>query len=98
MLEWLQNDLVSGSVKAFVIALILTPILRDIFRSYNVVDRPGYRRVHAYPIPRIGGIPIAMGYGIALYGMSGLENNLGFEVWKLIPGATVIFLTGLVDD
>ena len=27
-------------MKAFLLALVLTPIARDVFRAYNVVDRP----------------------------------------------------------
>ena len=50
------------SAIAFLIALVLTPIIRDIFHAYNVVDRPGLRKVHAYPIPRLGGISIAAAY------------------------------------
>jgi len=46
--------------KAFLIALVLTPVIRDIFRAYNVVDRPGRRKVHVFPIPRVGGIAIAL--------------------------------------
>ena len=98
MIPWLNSELLLVSLKALALSLILTPILRDIFRSYDVVDRPGYRRVHVYPIPRIGGIPIAVGYAVALYGVTELKDNLGFDIWKLIPGATVIFLTGLIDD
>lgn len=98
MPAWLHSELFLASIKALIVSIILTPILRDIFRSYNVVDRPGHRRVHAYPIPRIGGIPIAVGYATALYGITGLDDNLGFDIWKLIPGALIIFLTGLIDD
>jgi UDP-GlcNAc:undecaprenyl-phosphate/decaprenyl-phosphate GlcNAc-1-phosphate transferase len=86
---------------AFLIALILTPIIRDIFRSYNIVDRPAQRKVHAYPIPRVGGIPIAVAYGLTLIGHGG-----GVGPWsayspaalKLIPGAALVFLIGLIDD
>ncbi len=81
--------------KAFLIALILTPIFRDVFRSYNVVDRPGRRKVHAHPIPRIGGIPIAIAYGVALFDyLPSMET----VAWDLFPGVGVIFLTGLLDD
>jgi UDP-GlcNAc:undecaprenyl-phosphate/decaprenyl-phosphate GlcNAc-1-phosphate transferase len=52
--------------KAFLIALVLTPIIRDISRSFNIVDRPGFRKVHAYPIPRVGGVAIAVAYTITL--------------------------------
>lgn len=84
--------------KAFLIALILTPIVRDAFRSYNMVDRPGHRKVHAYPIPRVGGIAIAIAYGGALLSGAANEPESTAAIWKLLPGATLVFLTGLLDD
>ncbi|MBZ5724548.1 MAG: undecaprenyl/decaprenyl-phosphate alpha-N-acetylglucosaminyl 1-phosphate transferase [Acidobacteriia bacterium] len=87
--------------KAFLIALILTPIIRDISRSFNVVDRPGQRKVHAYPMPRVGGISIAIAYGLALFSVAGSGDSLSTAIhpaWKLIPGAAIVFLTGLIDD
>jgi UDP-GlcNAc:undecaprenyl-phosphate/decaprenyl-phosphate GlcNAc-1-phosphate transferase len=99
VLGWLQHNLLLlAGLKAFGISIILTPILRDIFRSYNVVDQPGQRRVHKYPIPRIGGIPIAVAYAFALYTFNGEGVGLGGPVMKLLPGAGVVFLTGLIDD
>lgn len=89
------NTLLWPAAKAFLIALTLTPIFRDVFRSYNVVDRPGRRKVHAHPIPRIGGIPIAIAYGYSLIGFIPTMDTL---VWDLLPGVSVIFLTGLLDD
>jgi UDP-GlcNAc:undecaprenyl-phosphate GlcNAc-1-phosphate transferase len=97
-MTWLENDLLDVSLKAFAVSVVLTPILRDIFRSYNVVDRPGFRRVHVHPIPRIGGIPIAIAYCVALLTLNGLDSALGFDVWRLLPGAAIVFLTGLIDD
>ena len=87
--------------KAFVIALILTPITRDISRSFNFVDRPGHRKVHAYPMPRVGGIAIAIAYGLSLISFSGPGAALpgpGHPVWKILPGAALVFLIGLLDD
>jgi UDP-GlcNAc:undecaprenyl-phosphate GlcNAc-1-phosphate transferase len=84
--------------KAFLIALILTPIVRDTFRSYNLVDRPGTRKVHAYPIPRVGGIAIAIAYAFSVLTSGASEPESLSVIWKLLPGATVVFLTGLVDD
>lgn len=98
MHNWLQNELLWVSLRAFLVSVVLTPILRDIFRIYNVVDRPGHRRVHVHPVPRIGGIPIAVAYAVALFSMQGLETTLGFNVWKLLPGVTIVFITGLIDD
>ena len=85
--------------KAFLIALVLTPIIRDISRSFNIVDRPGLRKIHAYPIPRVGGIAIAAAYLIALLSFSGSQGPFdGPSAWKLIPGAAIVFCTGVLDD
>ena len=88
--------------KAFLACLVLTPIFRDIFRSYGIVDQPDKRRkIHAHPIPRVGGIPIFIAYAIALYPFShtpvALANYVPL-IQKLAPAATVIFATGLIDD
>ncbi len=80
---------------AFIIALVLTPIFRDVFHSYNVVDRPGFRKVHAYPIPRLGGVAIALAFTVALIRSPDSGNGV---LWKLLPGAAVIVLTGILDD
>ena len=81
-------------MRSFLCALVLTPILRDIFRSYNVVDRPGGRKAHAYPIPRLGGIAIAVAY---LFALLYLDTD-GEQAWRILPGAGLIFLTGILDD
>jgi UDP-GlcNAc:undecaprenyl-phosphate/decaprenyl-phosphate GlcNAc-1-phosphate transferase len=95
----LDAGLMWPSMKAFFIALLLTPILRDVFRSYNIVDQPGHRKIHAYPIPRIGGIPIAIAYGVAMSSLGPDQSGgLGETTWRLLPGAALIFLVGLVDD
>ena len=95
-------DLLWMAGKAFVIALILTPIIRDISRSFNYVDRPGHRKVHAYPMPRVGGIAIAIAYGASMIlfrrGDAGSLAGSLHDVWKLIPGAAFVFLLGLLDD
>jgi UDP-GlcNAc:undecaprenyl-phosphate GlcNAc-1-phosphate transferase len=95
----IDGKLGMAGLRAFLVALFLTPIVRDVFRSYNVVDRPGRRKVHAYPIPRVGGIPIAAAYVFTLAGLFGQDSQLpGSRASALLPGATIIFLTGLFDD
>ena len=92
-------ELLSLAGKAFLVALVLTPIIRDISRSFNIVDRPGFRKVHAFPIPRVGGIAIAFAYLFALLSTSGAQEPFDAPTaWKLIPGAVIVFLTGVLDD
>jgi len=89
--------------RAFLISLVLTPICRDVFRSYGVVDRPdSTRKVHRYPIPRVGGLAIAVSY-LGAYLLvrpeegSPLAQQISL-VWRLLPGAAVAFAIGLLDD
>ena len=92
-------DLFLAACRAFLIALVLTPIVRDVFRAYNVVDRPGKRKVHAYPIPRVGGIPIMVAYFVTIWMLPFPERpGPAANVWTILPAAGAIFLTGLVDD
>ncbi|MGA2715700.1 MAG: MraY family glycosyltransferase [Bryobacteraceae bacterium] len=85
--------------KAFIFSVALTPIARDVFRSYNVVDRPGRRKVHSYPIPRVGGIPIAIAYVIALNSLRGPGSVFPLHwLQTILSGAAIVFLAGLIDD
>ena len=88
--------------RAFLISLVLTPICRDVFRSYGVVDQPDARKVHRYPIPRVGGLAIAISYLLAYVLVrpeegSPLAQQLSL-VWRLLPGAALAFAIGLLDD
>lgn len=88
---------------AFALSLILTPIFRDIFRSYGVVDLPdGGRKLHKYPIPRVGGMAIATSYVacffiVPFFSKNPFEDKLSL-VWNLLPAVGVIFAVGVIDD
>src|SRR5262249_38656966 len=89
--------------KSFLFALFLTPVCRDIFRSYNVVDRPDQgRKIHEHPIPRVGGLAIAISYLGALFLVFRDEGALLHQhlplVGKLLPAAGIIVGVGLIDD
>jgi UDP-GlcNAc:undecaprenyl-phosphate GlcNAc-1-phosphate transferase len=89
--------------RAFIVSLVLTPICRDVFRSYGVVDQPdAARKVHRYPTPRVGGLAIAIAYLVAYVLVrpeegSPLAQQLSL-VWRLLPGAALAFAIGLLDD
>lgn len=89
-------------ISSFLISLAITPLLRRALGS--LVDRPNEeRKVHRSPIPRIGGIPIALAYVAAfglllaspLHGASRVSLPL---VLTLMPAVIVVFATGLLDD
>ena len=87
---------------SFCLSLILTPIFRDVFRSYGVVDQPDQgRKIHKYPIPRVGGIAIAASYVASFFIVqlrAGVIDPQLALVWKVLPAASVIFAVGVIDD
>ena len=91
---------------AFVIALTVTPLCRDLALRWKLLDHPGdLRKIHSRPIPRIGGVPIVLAY-LASFGLvwaagfhaaAQLQEHLPF-ILKLLPSAALIFAVGLADD
>jgi UDP-GlcNAc:undecaprenyl-phosphate/decaprenyl-phosphate GlcNAc-1-phosphate transferase len=98
-----MNSLLWLGLVSFGLSLILTPIFRDVFRSYGVVDEPdGGRKIHKHPIPRVGGLAIASAYVgcffiVPLLSKNPFEDKLSL-VWNLLPAVGVIFVVGVIDD
>src|SRR3954453_19132098 len=91
---------------AFVLSVLLTPAVRALALRVNLVDAPdNKRKVPKKPIPRIGGIAIAVAYfgvhfggGIFLHN-HGLATHAGFSATSSIAAAALlVFLIGLADD
>ncbi len=98
--------LIALFIVAFTLCFFLTPLCRDIFAKFELVDLPDSdRKFHDKPIPRIGGIPIALSYMGALglmllwapHGAVIAVQHRGL-LYSLLPAAGVVFLTGLVGD
>src|SRR6266851_2328163 len=93
-------------VSAFILSLILTPLVRDCCRRWGIVDVPDKaRKFHTHPIPRVGGIAIVASYlgayAILVFHFNfspRLQQELFPQVLNLMPAALVIFVTGLIDD
>ncbi len=86
-------------VLPFVLALAVTMSLLPLLVRYaghlRLLDLPSQRKQHAQPIPRVGGIAMAVGV-LAAVSSSGfaLDNSDG----TFLIGAVVIFVSGLLDD
>src|ERR1017187_6244485 len=95
-----------GAAAAFAAAFVLTPLCRNLAIRWGMLDRPDHdRKIHPGPIPRIGGVPIAIAYLasfaiLLLFSLKGgdiVRGHLGL-VWRLLPAAALVFATGLIDD
>ena len=56
-----------SALLAFLLALIATPGVGALARRLGLMDVPGGRRQHAEPIPRVGGLGIALAFGGAIF-------------------------------
>jgi UDP-GlcNAc:undecaprenyl-phosphate GlcNAc-1-phosphate transferase len=90
---------------AFLLCAILTPVCRRVFHRFQILDQPDVgRKRHSRAVPRVGGIPLFVSYviTIALYfGLTGRSEAMPVIrelIWPILPAATVVFLTGVLDD
>jgi UDP-GlcNAc:undecaprenyl-phosphate/decaprenyl-phosphate GlcNAc-1-phosphate transferase len=91
---------------SFCLALLLTPVARNLFRKWGFVDHPDAdRKHHESPVPRIGGIPLVAAYMCSLGILSLTPLGAGHIIVRALPQALhflpavlLIFATGLLDD
>ncbi len=77
------------------ITIALIPILRIVaLRKECILDVPDCRKVHCTPIPKVGGLAMAVGALVPVI----LVADGGRFVNSVLIGACVIVLFGLVDD
>lgn len=80
---------------AFLIALILTPVVRTLAVKMGAVDVPkDNRRMHDHPIPRMGGLAIFFGFLLSAL----LFVPLTEQYRGMLLGAVVIVILGIFDD
>lgn len=84
-------------------AVLLTPLVRDIALAGNLVDSSdGDRKLHDRPVPRIGGVAVVLGLGIALLALYGDAHlralRLPARLEVVLLGGLAMHLLGLVDD
>ena len=94
-----------GSI-SLILCFLLTPLCRDLSLRLKLVDMPDSKRKHhKKPVPRIGGLPIALSYVGALGLMLAFapsKASIAIQhphlLFALLPAAGAVFVTGLIDD
>ena len=77
-----------------VITVLLIPILINLANKLGLVDIPNSRKIHCDPIPRIGGIAMAIGAFLPIV----LWAPMNRFVISLLIGSSVLVIFGVVDD
>jgi UDP-GlcNAc:undecaprenyl-phosphate GlcNAc-1-phosphate transferase len=106
--EGIAGPALAAFATAAILALVLTPFVRRIAHRFDVLDRPGERRVNTLPIPRGGGIAVAAAFVITALGLLVADARFGIwpptdapvasEVVALVGGAALAALIGSLDD
>ncbi|MBX3354299.1 MAG: undecaprenyl/decaprenyl-phosphate alpha-N-acetylglucosaminyl 1-phosphate transferase [Phycisphaeraceae bacterium] len=99
----LLNTFVPVFLVAFVVSLLLTPIIRRVAVNAEIIDHPDrVRKEHTYPIAYLGGLAVFFG---VLAGIAASYTLVRGEAALLRPipitivlGMVAITVTGLIDD
>ncbi|MBN1576544.1 MAG: undecaprenyl/decaprenyl-phosphate alpha-N-acetylglucosaminyl 1-phosphate transferase [Chitinispirillaceae bacterium] len=82
-------------VAAFLISYLLMPFMIILGHKTGLVDRPDNgRKVHAHATPRTGGMAVYLGFIAAMV----LCGHFSQEMKTVLAAASVIFITGVIDD
>ena len=85
-------------VMPFLLAMVVTmawlPVFGRVATRWGIVDRPGARKVHTVPIPRVGGLAMVIGVAVAALIVIPLEPS---DRWFLVA-AGVLAAFGAADD
>ncbi|HPD57652.1 MAG TPA: MraY family glycosyltransferase [Smithellaceae bacterium] len=89
---------------AFTSSLLITPLVRRVGIKLGAVDKPGQRKIHTEPVPRIGGLAIVislfLSVGICKFLLGDIYNVLSWTPQRTfyLAGGLFIFAVGLFDD
>jgi UDP-GlcNAc:undecaprenyl-phosphate/decaprenyl-phosphate GlcNAc-1-phosphate transferase len=100
--------LLIGLIAAAAISFVLTPIVRRIAVRFDAVDLPGHRRVNTAPVPRGGGVAVAIAFVTVSIGLL-MANAVtpfvtipssvdGRDLLGLLLGGALAAGFGVVDD
>src|ERR1035438_8891538 len=99
-------SLIFLGLTSFLLALFLTPLVRNAFRHWGFIDRPDVaHKLHSRPVPNGGGVAVALAYLLSYVVLLSLPLHAGGVVaagmpltWRLLPSAIVVLAVGLLDD
>jgi len=93
--EVLQNPVQLLPVAvAFVLSVVLTPVVRTVARHRNLVARPSSDRWHKQPTALFGGI--ALFQSVVTVSLIWGPQTLNFL--SIVAGSSLLFVVGLIDD
>ncbi len=84
------------AASALMLAIGSTPVMRLVALRFGVIDQPAARKIHANPVPLLGGAAIYLAFIVVLLLFG--DRRYIHEVVGIFIGATLVSLMGVVDD
>lgn len=81
---------------ALVFTFVATPLARRVAHRYSVIDAPSARKIHASPVPLLGGAAIYLAVIVSLV----LFGHVQYiqQTASILVGATLMSMLGVWDD
>ncbi len=86
----------------------LTFYVKILAKKFKIFDRPSPRKIHPFPVPRLGGVAIVGTFLLLALGYTFASNRLEFTSYKLwffdpkilgmMIGLLIVLLIGVIDD
>lgn len=89
--------ILASLIVTFVIALILTPLVRRLSLRIGAVDDPNARRVNRVPMPTMGGVAIFVAFNLTNFLLLRDQYPIG-QLIALFLAQCLIIITGILDD
>ncbi len=86
---------------ALIVSLLLTSLCIRILPKLGYIDKPGGRHIHKKPIPRGGGIAVALSFFGTLLFYCFTQSNLSESLYfffRIFTPALPLLILGLIDD
>ena len=83
-------------IAAFGLCLGTTPIVKRAALHLKIIDHPGPRKIHAVPMPLLGGMAIYTAAVIAFLLFS--DGTARSQITAILAGATLLTAIGVLDD
>ena len=97
----------AGGVAAFVLNVVITPVVIRLAHRFHWYDVPNQRKIHTTLVPRLGGVGMFVSFAFSTCAVStilwaasggGERGILELRYLAILGGMTLIHLMGLADD
>lgn len=95
--------IIYSCLSVFVLAILsvysITPFIIQLANKINFMDNPGARKIHKKATPLLGGLAVFIGFLIlTLYIIFMNLHSFNLPILGYLTGASVIVITGIIDD